>query len=86
VVQRVHGLGITDISAGTVYPALSRLEREQWLASRLVPSSGGPARKYYRLTPAGYAALELGVTQWQSLAALVTRQLSRPVLRPAKGT
>lgn len=85
VVQRLHGLGIADLAAGTVYPALSRLEREQWLASRLVPSDEGPARKYYRLTPAGHAALEAGVTQWRSLAELVSRQLSRPVHRPTKG-
>ena len=85
VVQRLHGLGISDLAAGTVYPALSRLEREQWLASRLVPSDEGPARKYYRLTSAGYAALEAGVLQWRSLTDVVSRQLSRPVLRPTKG-
>ena len=86
VVQRLHGLGITDLAAGTVYPALSRLEREQWLTSRLVPSDEGPARKYYRLTHAGHAALESGAAEWHSLAELVSRQLSRPVSRPARGT
>lgn len=86
VVQRLHSLGITDLAAGTVYPALSRLEREQWLASRLVPSDEGPARKYYRPTPSGYTALESGVTQWRSLATVVSRQLSRPILRLTKGT
>ena len=85
VVQRLHDLGIDGLAAGTVYPALSRLEREQWLVSRLVPSADGPARKYYRLTPAGHAALESGVVQWRSFAELVSRQLSRPVLRPTKG-
>lgn len=79
VVQRLQALGLPDLAAGTVYPALSRLEREQSLASRLVPSEGGPARKYYRLTPEGHAALESGTTQWHVLAALVSRQLSRPV-------
>jgi PadR family transcriptional regulator, regulatory protein PadR len=86
VVQRLHGLGLTDLAAGTVYPALSRLEREQWLASRLVPSEEGPARKYYRLTLAGHAALESGTAQWHSLAELVSRQLSRPVPHPTKET
>ena len=86
VLQRLQALGIPDLAAGTVYPALSRLEREQWLASRLVPSAEGPARKYYRLTTTGHTALESGTEQWHSLAALVSRQLSRPVLRPLKGT
>lgn len=84
VVQRLHELGLTDLAAGSVYPALSRLEREQRLASRLVPSDEGPARKYYRLTRSGYDALEAGADQWHSLADLVSRQLSRPVHRPTK--
>ena len=29
VVHRLHEIGLTDIAAGTVYPALSRLERER---------------------------------------------------------
>ncbi len=85
VVQRLQDLGLHDLAAGTVYPALSRLEREAWLASRLVPSEEGPARKYYRLTPAGHDTLQAGVAQWLSLSELVSQQLSRPVRRPAKG-
>ena len=78
VVQRLGDLGLTDVAAGTVYPALSRLERERRLTSRLVESDEGPARKYYRPTPAGLAALAAGVDQWRSLVDLVSRQLSRP--------
>lgn len=84
VVQRLHSLGLTDLAAGSVYPALSRLEREQRLASRLVPSDEGPARKYYRLTPSGYDALVAGADEWHALADLVSRQLSRPIRRPTR--
>ena len=55
--QRLRFLGLTEITDGTVYPALARLEREGRVSSRLVSSRSGPARKYYRPTPAGYIAL-----------------------------
>jgi len=79
VVQRLHGLGMTDVLEGTVYPALSRLEREGRLTARLVASTAGPARKYYRPTPAGYAALAAGTAHWQALADVVNTVLARPV-------
>src|SRR5436189_5431279 len=79
VVQRLHDLGLADIAPGTVYPALSRLEREKRLTARLVASEEGPARKYYRPTPAGHEALAAGTAQWSALVELVSGQLSRPV-------
>ena len=79
VVQRLHGAGLTDILEGTVYPALARLEREGRVTSRLVSSNAGPARKYYRPTPAGYDALAIGTTNWSVLADVVGSVLNRPV-------
>jgi|SRR4051794_27608052 PadR family transcriptional regulator PadR len=81
VVQRLHALGLTGVLEGTVYPALSRLEREGRLSTRLVASSAGPARKYYRPTTAGYAALETGTASWTALTQVVTAQLAQPVPR-----
>lgn len=85
VVHRLHEIGLSDIAAGTVYPALSRLEREQRLTARLVASNEGPARKYYRPTAAGYQTLAAGTTAWTVLAELVSEQLSRPVPPLLKG-
>jgi PadR family transcriptional regulator, regulatory protein PadR len=79
LVQRLHGLGLTGIADGTVYPALSRLEREGRVSTRLVSSHSGPARKYYRPTPEGYAALAEGTAGWLALTEVVTPVLSRPV-------
>ena len=53
VVQRLREVGLSEISEGTVYPALARLEREGRITARLVSSSAGPARKYYQPTPDG---------------------------------
>src|ERR1039457_5248543 len=78
VVQSLHQLGLSDISDGTVYPALARLERVSRVSARLVSSHSGPARKYYRPTKAGYPALTDGVASCLSLAGVVTPVLSRP--------
>ncbi len=79
VVQRLHAIGLTEVLEGTVYPALARLERERRVTSRLVASSAGPARKYYRPTATGYQALVTGTASWSSLAAVVDTVLTRPV-------
>lgn len=85
VVQRLHLIGLTDIAAGTVYPALSRLEREGRLTARLVASDEGPARKYYRLTAAGRDALGDGTARWNALVVVVSNQLARPLPASPKG-
>jgi PadR family transcriptional regulator, regulatory protein PadR len=86
VVQRLHGIGLADVMEGTVYPALARLEREGRITGRLVASSAGPARKYYRPTRAGYQALTEGSAHWSHLAGVVGSVLDRPVpAEPIKG-
>ena len=79
VVQRLHSIGLTGILEGTVYPALTRLEREGRLTTRLVVSSSGPARKYYQPTKAGYDTLAAGTSSWTALAEIVAGQLDQPV-------
>jgi PadR family transcriptional regulator PadR len=83
--QRLRGLGLPGIADGTVYPALTRLEREGRVTARLISSRAGPARKYYRPTASGYATLAAGAASWGVLADVVTPVLSRPVpAEPAK--
>lgn len=80
LVQRLRATGLSEITDGTVYPALARLEREGRVSTRLIASRSGPARKYYRPTEDGYRALAQGASNWLSLADVVTPVLSRPVL------
>jgi PadR family transcriptional regulator PadR len=79
LVQRLREIGLAGITDGTVYPALARLEREGRVSTRLVASRSGPARKYYRPTDSGYAALTETTRNWLSLAGIVGPVLSRPV-------
>src|SRR3978361_882096 len=87
LVQRLHAIGLDSISDGTVYPALARLEREERVTARLVASKSGPARKYYRPTPAGYDALITGTADWRSLVGVVDPVLaSKTPTQPAPPT
>ena len=79
VVQRLQAEGLPDVLEGTVYPALARLEREGRVSARLVASSSGPARKYYRPTAAGRRALADGTANWLALTQIVGTVLDRPV-------
>jgi PadR family transcriptional regulator, regulatory protein PadR len=69
----VPGLGITE---GTLYPLLSRLRVQGLLETRLVESSEGPARKYYRLTRSGKDMVALMNLYFRDLLAGV-RQLQQ---------
>src|ERR687891_7367 len=53
---RRHGY---DISPGTLYPLLKRLERNGWLRSEAAVGEGSRRRRYYHLTNRGAAVLEI---------------------------
>ena len=54
-------------SEGTLYPLLSRLKRDEYLAYEWAESEAGPPRKYYSLTPAGKARLKELHVYWNDL-------------------
>lgn len=50
-----------DISLGSIYAALDRMELKSFVVSWLgdpTPERGGRAKRYFRVTPAGIRALE----------------------------
>ena len=53
---RRHGY---EISPGTLYPLLHRIQRHGWLKGRKVPGGGPRARTDYRLTAEGQKVLAL---------------------------
>jgi PadR family transcriptional regulator PadR len=75
LVVRLRELGFDDVSEGSVYPALTRMERHGLLTARLVPSTSGPARKYYRVTPSGATELKRATQAWSDLVAAVAEAL-----------
>ncbi len=53
-----------EISEGTIYPLLRRLKNEGYVVTYLEESSGGPPRKYYRLTEKGEKTREQFLNEW----------------------
>ncbi|WP_421928242.1 PadR family transcriptional regulator [Neoaquamicrobium sediminum] len=60
---------------GTIYPLMRRMQNEGLVATRLVESSSGPPRKYYRLTPLGRTVFEAHRRDWRAFAAAVDKLL-----------
>jgi PadR family transcriptional regulator, regulatory protein PadR len=62
----------TGLPSGTVYPALSRLERDGYVRSAWeddadAHAQGRPARRYYRLTAPGTRALNEALAYYRSI-------------------
>ncbi len=76
-----HGFDIIDatgLPGGTVYPALTRLQRDglvtsDWEDVSIARAEKRPPRRYYQLTPAGLGTLNEALAHLHSL---------RPVRRP----
>lgn len=65
--------GLGPVKGGTLYPLLARLERAGQVDVRWQDGDGGPARKYYALTPTGRAELEAQLGSWATFADVVGR-------------
>ena len=69
----------TGLASGTVYPALSRLERDglvrsAWEDESRAHREGRPARRYYRVTAPGIRALDEALTYYRTLIPLERQQ------------
>jgi PadR family transcriptional regulator PadR len=58
---------------GTLYPLLTRLKNEGMLNYRWEESTGGPPRKYYKITRDGEQVLSSLVGSWKELAKTIER-------------
>ncbi len=65
------------ISAGTVYPLLSRLKKAGVIDSAWRESPVGPPRKYYRLSQMGAAEFEEMARAWDGVTAAMDQLLGK---------
>jgi PadR family transcriptional regulator, regulatory protein PadR len=75
--QALDASGLGQIQGGTLYPVLLRLQRTGLVAARWREGEGGPARKYYRLTPEGEQALHRLTTDWTTFVTHVDAVIER---------
>ena len=88
-IEPLHGLGISErlraqssdvlqVSRGSLYPALHKLEHQGFLRSEWRASDTGKRAKYYALTKAGARRLRQEVGAWERLSTAISL-----VLKPA---
>lgn len=71
IVRQLAERGLTLVAEGSVYPALSRLERDGLIEGYWAEPAGGPRRKYYRLQPRGREQLAVWRRDWRTFAQAV---------------
>lgn len=79
-----HGFDIIDVTqlpGGTVYPALSRLERDGYVSSSwelvtIARAEGRPPRRYYSVTPSGLTTLNDALAKLHALKPVRSLRLS----------
>lgn len=68
---------VLQIEHGSLYPALHRLERKGWLASKWESGDGQREFKYYRLTPVGKRQLAVEESKWKQLVRAIAKVAAR---------
>ena len=69
--------GALEVTDGTLYPVLYRLERAEHVTVRWETPARGVPRKYYRLTPTGSAELARLTREWTTFAGAMTRLIGQ---------
>jgi transcriptional regulator len=65
---------VLQVEHGSLYPALHRLERKGWIASKWeAPKDTKREFKYYRLTAAGRKQLLSEESKWKRMASAIAR-------------
>ncbi len=84
--EPMHGLGISrrieqttrgvfQVQAGSLFPALKRLEQEDWIEGEWGESENNRRAKYYRLTTTGQRRLGQETDNWAQVTVAITRVL-----------
>lgn len=84
--QHGHGIGqairtksddLLQVEHGSLYPALHRLRRKEWIESEWGITENNQRAKFYRLTPSGKKQLAVEESRWKLLVKTMAR-----VMRP----
>jgi len=70
---------VLQVEHGSLYPALHRLIKRQWISAEEGTSENNRQAKFYRLTPKGRRQLAVETSKWHKLASAIAQ-----ILRPAE--
>jgi PadR family transcriptional regulator, regulatory protein PadR len=73
IAQRLEQISksVVQVTQGSLYPALHRLEQKGWLSAEWKQSETGREAKFYALTRAGHKQLVVERDSWARLAGAV---------------
>jgi transcriptional regulator len=75
---RANSGDVLQVDTGSLYPALYRLERQQWVRSEWKVSENNQQVKVYRLTANGKKHLATERSRWEQLSEAIARALNPP--------
>jgi PadR family transcriptional regulator, regulatory protein PadR len=64
---------VLQVSDGSLYPALHKLEQEGWIAAKWKTSELGRRAKFYSLTHIGRRHLEKEAANWERLSVAISQ-------------
>jgi PadR family transcriptional regulator PadR len=64
---------VLQVSDGSLYPALHKLEQEGWITAEWRPSENNRRAKFYSLTRPGRKQLEKETASWDRLSGAITQ-------------
>ncbi|SFA80478.1 transcriptional regulator [Bacillus sp. UNCCL13] len=67
-----------QVKEGTLYPALHKLENQEYIECYWQEQEKGPARKYYRITAAGKEMLDEKTQEWNQFVKVMNKVMRRP--------
>jgi PadR family transcriptional regulator, regulatory protein PadR len=84
--QELHGMGVSrrilqitngtfDVKAGSLFPALHRMEEAGWLTSAWGESETNRRAKFYSLTKAGKRQLQSEMVRWERISLAMATAL-----------
>jgi PadR family transcriptional regulator, regulatory protein PadR len=69
---------ILQVSDGSLYPALHKLEQEGWISAEWKPSENNRRAKFYSLTGPGRRHLAKEAANWKRLSAAISLVVQLP--------
>lgn len=84
--EKMHGMGISrriaqitngtfEVKAGSLFPALHRMEQAGWLVSSWGESETNRRAKFYRLTKSGRSQLHVESERWERISLAMASAL-----------
>jgi transcriptional regulator len=74
VIQRLKQISgdVLQVSEGSLYPALHKLEQQGWIRAEWKPSDNNRRAKFYTLTPMGHRHLSKEAANWDRLSTAIS--------------